>query len=215
MEPLNHATETESTCSGSKLPNDKEHRIAIRGFVCLCALVIAIDTTPANIEFLNPIKKSLFPVLGSIGLSQGDWPLFAPNPILKNGTIVAEVTDGDRQQGTWSSPDWARATAWDKFYRFRHMNYYQRVGQNHYACSDLAAYLHRTIPAKEHAVPAMRWSEANELIPGIDLVPPMLDIKLYQYQQRMVLSGKNPMPKQSETVWSNQNRFLLRREYSK
>jgi len=95
------------------------------------------------------------------------------------------------------------------------MNYYQRVGLNHYAAMDLADYLHRAIPTKEHAIPAMRWSESNDLIPGVALTPPIIDIKLYQYQQRMVLSKNNPMPSQSETIWSNQNRFLLRREYSK
>ena len=209
------ATRAASEDSTPGSSHDSKRRMAIRWALMLTAVIIAIDTMPANITFVKPLKAILFPILGSMGLSQGDWPLFAPNPILKNGTIVAEVMDRELQQGTWTSPDWARATAWEKFYRFRHMNYYQRVAQNHFASSDLADYLQRAIPDKEHAVPAIRWSESNELLPAVDLVPPMVEVKLYQYQQRMVLNEKNPMPNQPQTVWSNKNRFLLRREYSK
>ncbi|MBM3964224.1 MAG: hypothetical protein FJ308_04035 [Planctomycetes bacterium] len=193
----------------------QKQRLIIRSAVMLAVVLIAIDTAPSNLTFMQPIKSYVFPTLGALGLAQGDWPLFAPDPVLKNGNIIAEVSDGNHQQGTWSSPDWARATPWEKFYRFRHMNYYQRVGLNHYAASDLADYLSRAIPSQEHAIPAMRWSDSNELIPGEPLVSPILDLKLYQYQQRMVLSKEKPMPTQSETIWSNQNRFLLRREYPK
>lgn len=211
----NRELDTGSRNSEPCSSREQRQRFAIRLGVTMTAILIAIDTMPTNISFMQPLKNVVFPILGSIGLAQGDWPLFAPNPVLKNGSIVAEVCDRSGQQGTWSSPDWARTTPWEKFYRFRHMNYYQRVGLNHYAAMDLADYLHRAIPTKEHAVPAMRWSESNDLIPGVALTPPIIDIKLYQYQQRMVLSKNNPMPSQSETIWSNQNRFLLRREYSK
>jgi len=215
MDISNEATSKKANSDAVVSWRQQKQRLIIRLAVVMAAILIAIDTMPSNLTFVQPIKNHVFPILGALGLAQGDWPLFAPNPVLKNGNIIAEVSDVKHQQGTWSSPDWARASPWEKFYRFRHMNYYQRVGSNHYAASDLADYLSRAIPSKEHAIPAMRWSESNELIPGEELVSPILDLKLYQYQQRMVLSKEKPMPKQSETIWSNQNRFLLRREYSK
>jgi hypothetical protein len=73
--------------------------------------------------------------------------------------------------------------------------------------------LHRTIPGQEVAKPMIRWSETNEILPPAELVAPMVSVKLYEYRQRMVLSEENPMPNQSETMWSQQSKFLVAREY--
>jgi hypothetical protein len=188
--------------------------VAIRIFVAVCAVAIAIETLPSSWLAIRPAKNWLNMKLGYLGLSQGDWPLFAPNPVLKNGMISAEVSDSKHQQAMWNSPDWARSSSWQKFYRFRHMNYFQRVGKNRLALSDLADYLHLAIPGREPARPSVRWSESNEILPPAQLVPPILFVKLYQHRQSMVLIDKAPLPKQSDTTWSNQSSFLLRREYS-
>ncbi len=209
--------------SGSSLTTNDEQQaasartpagvMAIRGFVFVFAVSVVVDTLPNSWIAMSPLKKWFNTNLGYMGLSQGDWPLFAPNPILKNGFIVAEVVDSENQQATWNSPDWARSSAWQKFYRFRHMNYFQRVGLNRYVCSDLADYLHRAIPSRVHATPHIRWSESNEILPPAELVLPIVKIRLYQFQQRMILTEETPLPKKSETTWSNRNRFLFQREY--
>ena len=94
------------------------------------------------------------------------------------------------------------------------MNYCQRVGNNRHALSDLADYLHDAIPGKEQITPMIRWSESNEILPPAELVPPIVDIKLYKYRYRMILSPENRLPKQSETLWGYHGEFLLHREYS-
>lgn len=188
-------------------------RFAVRWLALLGIIVIAIDTLPDVWTKDFRLRGWLNTALGYAGLAQGDWPLFAPNPSLNNETIVAEVRDRMGQDATWRSPDWSQTTAWEKFYRFRHMSYYQRVGDAHYAAIDFADYLHRTIPGQEVAKPMIRWSETNEILPPAELVAPMVSVKLYEYRQRMVLSEENPMPNQSETMWSQQSKFLVAREY--
>jgi hypothetical protein len=190
------------------------YAMAKRGFVVLFAACVAFDTFPNTFDRIRPVKNGFNSALGGLGLSQGDWPLFAPNPVLNNGRIVAEVYDSANHRATWSSPDWARCTAWEKFYRFRSMNYFQRVGRNQKACSDLADYLQHAIPIQEQAIPSIRWSETNEILPPAQPVAPMVSIKLDRYWQRMMLSEEAPTPKQSETVWSQQSDFLIKRTYS-
>ncbi len=188
--------------------------IAIRVFVAIFAIAIAIDTLPGSWTAVRPIKSFVNTGLSSLGLAQGEWPLFAPNPVLRNGTVVAEVTDGHGQMAIWSSPDWSRSSTWQKFYRFPEMNYFHNVGDNLDACGDLADYLQHAIPEREEAVPTVRWSDTNELLPPAPLVPPIVKVKLDAHPRRLILLDGAPLPKLSETIWSYQIHFLVAREYS-
>ena len=191
------------------------HRsLAIRWFVALWGLAIAVDTLPTSWKSLQPIKTPVNTALNALGLAQGDWQLFAPNPILRNGTVVAEVTDSQGQMAIWSSPDWSRSSTWQKFYRFPEMNYFHNISNNLDACADLADYLQQAIPEREEAVPTLRWSDTNELLPPAPLVPPLVQVKLDAHPQRMILLDGAPLPKLSETIWSYQIHFLVAREYS-
>jgi hypothetical protein len=79
---------------------------------------------------------------------------------------------------------------------------------------DLVDYLQKAIPEKESVIPAIRWSESNEILPPAEIEPPITAVKLYQYRHLMLLNDENPLPKQAETIWSNQVKFLMQREYS-
>ncbi|MEY4565142.1 MAG: hypothetical protein RLY14_112 [Planctomycetota bacterium] len=186
-------------------------RWCIRLFVLVWTIVIAIDTLPTAYSPFPPLKYETNNRLRHFGLSQGDWPLFAPNPILVNGVIVAELIDHNRSQHAWSSIDWSQETIWQKFYRFRHMNYLQRVGNNTAACEDLADYAKRVLPNQSYNGP---WYPSIQFIEPVPLEPPVIACKLFQYEQRMVIPEDNPLPKQADTIWSTNSKFLVKREYA-
>lgn len=191
-------------------------RAAIRWFVAIVGVCIAMDTIPRERFPAPEIQDWLHRQLDRLGLSQGSWPLFAPNPVLNNGILIAEVTDRKGDSATWSSIDWAQADPWVKFVRFRHMNYLQRLPRNAIAAGDFAEYLLRAIPEREKAIASVRWSEENEMLPPAELDAPLREVRLYHYRDSMVLgegiAGVDaPLPPQSQTVWSTQIGFLARR----
>ena len=185
---------------------------AIRLLAILFCVFVAIDVIPESYSFASRPKAWVHSVLVPLGLSQGDWPLFAPNPVLNNGVLVAELTDRSGNPATWTSVDWQEASVWTKFYRFRHMNYQQRLPNTYTAASDFADYLLRAIPAEESAVGSIRWSPDNQMLEPAAIEPPMREIKLYKYRNTMVLEEGQPLPKIDQTQWSTQINFLVRRE---
>ena len=191
-------------------------RAAIRWFVAIVGVCIAMDTIPRERFPASEMQDWLHRQLDRLGLSQGSGPLFAPNPALNNGILVAEVTDRKGDSATWSSIDWAQADPWVKFVRFRHMNYLQRLPRNAIAAGDFAEYLLRAIPEREKVIASVRWSEDNEMLPPVELDAPLREVRLYHYRDSMVLgegvAGVDaPLPPQCQTVWSTQIGFLARR----
>jgi hypothetical protein len=189
--------------------------IAIRIFVIIFAAVVAIDTLPDAWTQRFPFRMGLHRCLAYLGLWQGDWPLFAPNPTLRNGWIVAEIRDEAGQQAIWVSTDWSKASIWQKFSGARHLNYHQRVVLTPEASRDLADYLQRSIPDRETAVPSPRWNEAFELLPPSPLEPPVREVALYHHRHSLNLAVGEPIPEESEIVWSQKSTFLVKREYSR
>lgn len=185
---------------------------AIRLLAILFCVFVAIDVIPESYSLASRPKAWVHSVLVPLGLSQGDWPLFAPNPVLNNGVLVAELTDRSGNPATWTSIDWQEASVWTKFYRFRHMNYQQRLPNTYTAASDFADYLLRAIPAEESAVGSIRWSLDNQMLEPAAIEPPVREIKLYKYRNTMLLEEGQPLPKIDQTQWSTQINFLVRRE---
>ena len=184
----------------------------IRYFTFAFLLLVACDTLPSSYKLLSGPKNWAHHVMACVGLAQGDWPLFAPNPVLNNSIIVAEVTDRDGNPATWSSTDWSRASVWTKFTRFRHLNYLQRIPSRIPASEDFAAYLLRSIPTKEPAQGLVRWSASNEMLPPAEVAAPVREIRLYQYRNTLLTSDENAYPIWSETPWSTQINYISRRD---
>jgi hypothetical protein len=187
--------------------------VAIRIFVLVFAVVVAIDTLPDAWTQRFHFRRDLHRCLAYLGLWQGDWPLFAPNPTLRNGWIVAEIRDKDGNQAIWVSTDWSKASVWQKFYGARHLNYHQRVVLRPEASRDLADYLQQAIPKKENAVPAPRWNDQFEPLPPVSFAPPIREVALYHHRQSLNLAVGEPIPEESEIVWSQKSSFLVKREY--
>jgi len=188
-------------------------KIAIAVFVFSFAVAIAIDTFPEAWAVRFPIRRHVHHVLTCLGLQQGDWPLFAPNPRISDGLLVGEIQDANGNNGIWTSSDWSKVSAFEKFYRFRHLNYSQRVGRNFDASNDLADYLQRSIPDREGAIPGIRWTEDNEPVISSPIAPPIRQISLYHRLRQFHIAPDEPLPAKSEIVWIQRSTFLVRRDY--
>ena len=126
-------------------PANRWRRFLIRAFVLLFVIVIVHETVPfGNLDGIQ--RRPLSPVLARLGLSQGVWRLFAPNPNRMTSWVSAEMQRSDGQLTTWQSPIWADVGAIEKFFRFRHLNYYNRFQKPLYptVAQDLADQLRRS-----------------------------------------------------------------------
>jgi hypothetical protein len=183
----------------------------IRIFLACLMFAILIDTSPSFLAPLVPIRKPVNTILNSMGLGQGDWPLFAPNPVINNGTIVAEIEDKNQHRFQWNSPDWSTKSVWYKFHQFRHMNFYQRLPRYPLACENFADYLDLAIPAHQTVTPITDLTLTSENLPPPDFIKPVHQLKLYYAQFQLVpLDGPIP-PLVEDEVWSYQMRLLLQR----
>jgi hypothetical protein len=64
--------------------------------------------------------------LDCIGLWQRPWTLFAPDPRKDLAWLSADISAREGATSRWSSPLWSEASVYDKFFGFRHLNYYNR-----------------------------------------------------------------------------------------
>lgn len=187
---------------------------AIRVFVLMFAAAIAIDTFPDAWSTRFALRSRVQSVLAILGLAQGDWPLFAPNPGMFHGYVVGDAIDGQGNTAFWTSPEWPKASAWQKFVDFRHMNYYHRVIGTKEGASDFADYLLRSIPDRESVQPGFRWTEDEGILRSEPIVPPVREITLYHREERINISYEELPPDPSEIVTSLTNTFLVKREQS-
>ena len=182
----------------------------IRLFVLVMFLSIFLETIPSFITAFDPVKKPLNRVLQHLGLAQGDWPLFAPNPVLNNGTVEADILDDNEQHFRWRSPDWSTQSVSEKFLMFRQMNYFQRLPRNHLACEDFADYLLQAIPSKESVTPALQFDPMlTDNSQSVTL--PLRQVNLYHARLYMELRDDEMLPSYEDTIWSCQINFLVQR----
>ena len=105
-----------------------QSKLLPRCFVLAVMALIAIDAWPPQ-SWCVRVKKPIGHVMDWIGLRQGSWAMFAPNPVVNNRWMSADIELANGQSVHWDSPIWSRASTWDKFVKFRHINYYNRVFQ--------------------------------------------------------------------------------------
>lgn len=185
----------------------------IRVFVLLFSIVVAVDVAPDSWVSHSTFQRHLRLGLECLGIAQGEWSLFAPNPGMRTGFIVGEVLDREGNSAVWKSPDWSREGVVTKFFKFRHLNYYQRVVLSQDASIDLADYLHRSIPNQETVEPGIRLTETLNIVSSDPLVPPVSRVNLYHHHPLINLSYEEPIPAPSERVTSETDRFLVKRDY--
>lgn len=116
-------------------------------FIACFMALSAIDAMPVVFVGHQRLKAAVDPVLDALGLWQGDWQLFAPNPRNINVSISARfVGEGAPQE--WRSPDWRSLTLVQKFFLVRHMKFMEliRLDQHASAWHRFADYPVRQLP---------------------------------------------------------------------
>lgn len=111
-------------------------------FISLVAVLIA-DVFPwGKLSSTAPICW-VYKFVNAAGIWQGQWQMFAPKPTVNDYWLTAQITDSAGDSSDWTSPYWPTTGTWEKFYRFRYMNYYNRISTPlHRHCTpDFANYL--------------------------------------------------------------------------
>ena len=166
-------------------------RRAVRWFVILLITVMFVDSAPQSWSWLRRPKRAVSVVLNRIGLWQGEWSMFAPDPVLNNGWFTAEIHSPDGTVSQWNSPYWITSNSGDKFLRFRYLNYFNRLPAPFYqpARNDFADYLARKSPV------------------------PVESVKLFHTRTRLIMPEDGSLPKRDEVDWMFSSEILTKRTY--
>ena len=166
-------------------------RAAVRFFALLITFVAVLDVLPRSWTWLSVPKQHLTAWLNHTGLWQGEWPMFAPDPILNNGWFTADIRATDGTVTQWDSPYWFQRSSWDKFVRFRHMDFYNRLPlpANRPAADDFADYLAR---------------QASK---------PTASVKLYKNHLSIQMPPDGSIPTRDEIVWLFTSEPIVTRSY--
>ena len=212
--------------SENNMPNAYEpraKRIAVRWFVLSIFFIILVDAGPGAFSIFAAAKSVVSPWLTRVGLWQGEWTLFAPNPAINNAWISAEAVAPDGKLETWNSTYWAGTSGWERFLGFRYINYSNRLPtQDQAVADDYADYLARQLisPTARHVAarastgaatgpPSPTLSE-NELSP-----PPSETWTLSLFRSQLILSlpEDGSLPPREEVLWISSSQNLAIREY--
>ncbi len=74
--------------------------------VAAALAVVLVDALPTWLPGIRPLDRAVGAVVRPLGLWQGNWRLFAPNPDRLNAWVEARVSWSSGDITTWESPDW-------------------------------------------------------------------------------------------------------------
>lgn len=113
----------------NRLPTSSIHRWCLNAFIGAIVVVVVIDTLPQTPPALH---RAIEPTLIRLGINQGPWNLFGPDPDGTNMRLRAEITYRDGERREWEAPDWAAASPWKKWVGHRHFEWHDHiVNQKH------------------------------------------------------------------------------------
>lgn len=160
-------------------PHVRMQRVAVRCFALIIICTMVIDALPYAWMGRNAVRRTLSAGLNRIGLWQGEWSMFAPDPVINNGWLTVELQSASGPTLQWDSPQWAQASGWEKFVRFRHLNFYNRLPQiwNLRATDDFLNYVAR---------------QSGE---------PVDKAKLFKNQLRLRMPSDGTLPQRDEVEW--------------
>ncbi len=233
----------EAIPSGSSLKQISRKRIAVKAFFLVLVAVIAIDTVPFGrvagqgpFAFVYDLKVRMRPALRAIGLWQGEWQLFAPNPVLSNswwtieakGEWAAELEEADGQRASalqlpngysWSSPYWGGMSAMEKTYKRRHVSYFRRMSDfPRMVVRDYVDYWvrerfgDRLTPMKEQPSDFFNGGPIEEK--KFD-EPAELELIVFRNEMKLAFPDDGSLPNREETTWMSVTEKYLHRRYGK
>jgi hypothetical protein len=83
---------------------------AVNTFIAVILMILAIDTLPQSPLGL---RLALQPLIVRLGIAQGPWLLFGPDPDRTNIRLRAEILYRDGQRAEWVAPDWRQQSSWE------------------------------------------------------------------------------------------------------
>lgn len=98
--------------------------IAINTFIACLVAALIVDALPQSPLGL---QIAIRPLLLRLGIYQGPWSLFAPDPDRRNLRLRAEITYRDDQEAKWVMPDWRQATPWEMFLGHRRRAWWRHI----------------------------------------------------------------------------------------
>ncbi len=167
-------------------------RRAARVMFCIAVAVILLDIIPPTWQWFSPPKLWLSNVLNRVGLWQGQWTMFAPDPILTNASLSAEFEDQDGNTTYWDSPDWKHVGTFEKFYRFRYMNFYNRV------------HLDGNTPAMKDFCDYIARNESKS---------PVVRLMIFRNSITTLAPDDGSIPNRNDVIWVSRSDFLTERRY--
>ena len=146
---------------------------AINAFIAAMLAILAIDAlpqTPVGVQLL------IQPTLTRLGIYQGTWTLFAPDPDRTNTRLRAEITYRDGERATWTMPDWRKVSAWEMFVTHRRRAWWSHIVSQgggptwEPTCRYLARQERPEMPDADHGA-EVRLIYREALIPPADQKP--------------------------------------------
>lgn len=148
---------------------------------------MAQDALPGSSSGREAIRRVFAHVLYPLGLFQGDWKLFAPEPDRLNTWIEARVTFSDGRTAVWTSPDWQNLPLYDEVLRGRHSKWYDVLRRDEYKAlwPSFVQYIARVVP---RPLPTSRPVRVSLVRHWWDVPPP----------DRTVVAGAFPIPPRAQ-----------------
>jgi len=218
-------------------------RIAVKAFVLSLASLIAIDTAPIAMvasdgpfEFIYDLKVCLRPVLRAIGLWQGEWQLFAPDPVLSNswwtieakGALAAELDDSIGQSAgtlqltngySWNTPFWGEVSALEKTYKRRHVSYFRRMSD--FPRMVVRDYMDYWVRERFGDRLQPMKDQPSDYLNGVPLEeksfaePAELELIVYRNEMKLAFPDDGSLPNREETTWMSVTEKYVHRRYGK
>ncbi len=188
-------------------------RWCIRIFVVFAFAIIAIDTSPAIWPYATDTKLAVRRGLDATGLWQGEWPLFAPDPVINNAWITAEIYSADGDLQYWNSPYWADVAALHKFRQFRQINYYTRLPFNgQTAINDFCDYIARQQIGPGVKGSARKADQPNDWSEGKSS---SWRLRLVRNKLNFVAQADGSLLPRSDVIWVSSSEQLADRVYTR
>lgn len=197
-------------------------RGAIRIFITVALVMMAIDTCPSEWPGARKLKSWVSPVLNLLGLWQGEWPLFAPNPVINNAWLTAEFYEAQNENSgqfqtpikTWNSPFWFKHGPGEKFYRFRHVNYFNRLPYSHLQkIEDFGDYITRKHFGTNYHPTLQVQDKGSVTNLSVDQKSNAIVLKLFGNRLNIAMPDDGTLPTREEIVWVSVGENLLIRAY--
>ncbi|MFN0007177.1 MAG: hypothetical protein ACKVXR_04650 [Planctomycetota bacterium] len=132
----------------------------------------SIDGLPDLGPFHVRLRAAIRPLLYRTCTWTGSWGLYAPDVDKTNTRVSAEILFDDGTSVSWEQPDWPSFNGWQRFVRFKQMEYFDnvRLDANHGAWPGFA----RALAAEAEARSTSSGGSAR--VVRVDLIRAWADI---------------------------------------